>query len=72
LLNLVKTNNTKIPIDSFVQVGRTKKIVEAGRVIGVDAGGNQTTKIFIVVNNSDGGVVTSFPATLEYFNSIKP
>jgi hypothetical protein len=72
LLNLVKTFNSKTPINSFVQHGRTKKIVETGRTIGIDSSGNATSKMFIVVNNSDGGVVTSFPATLEYFNSIIP
>jgi hypothetical protein len=66
LLNLVKIG-MNMPIIRISNDGiKTRKLVEMGRIIGLDKFGVPTSKLFISINNNTGKVVTSFPAHLNY------
>jgi hypothetical protein len=66
LLNLTKIGLTQPVVRTANAGGRTKKIVEMGRIIGTDISGQSTTKLFLVIDDTTNKVITSFPVDSLY------
>lgn len=59
VVDMIK-NSAQVP-KVLQRGGNYERIVDAGRIVGVDANTGKATSIFTIITNKAGDLITSFP-----------